>query len=267
MKYLTNNFEKEINDTYEDYVILANLDNALDSKNKAEWILSQDNLVPANFTFIFDKTVDMYEDTNEFRTMDLLIKYLIFEGFKVKFPEVQVHKVSTLEEADSKVVTDTLGLKLSDRGSRGFRVVEDEHRKHPKRTIQMPHRGSKHSAGYDFYSPVDFTLKPGERIKVATDVCAFMLPDEYLQVHVRSSIGIKGVMITNTTGIVDSDYYKNPKNGGNILVFLHNVGDETLEVEAGDRIAQGIFSKYLLIEDDDLNSGVTRTGGYGHTGK
>lgn len=151
---------------------------------------------------------------------------------------------------------------------RGFEIVRPEHSKlEPLSYIRLPSRGSKNSAGYDFYSPVDLILAPGEQGKFPTDLKAYMQPDEFLFILPRSSVGIKAVMLTNTGGVVDSDYYENPKNDGNMFMFLHNLGDEPFIINAGDRVTQGIFMKYLLVDGDSLDQGAERVGGYGHTGK
>lgn len=150
---------------------------------------------------------------------------------------------------------------------RGFEVVVPEHRYHPDVQIRLPQRGSRHSAGYDFYTPIAFTLSPGERMTLTTDVKCFMLQDEYLAMYVRSSVGARAIMITNTVGIVDSDFYSNVQNDGNIRILLHNIGSDVFRAEMGDRIAQGIFCKYLLADGDDLEAGMVRQGGYGHSGR
>lgn len=150
---------------------------------------------------------------------------------------------------------------------RGFEVVSDPHRQHPEARLRLPSRGSRHSAGYDLHTPVGFTLAPGHRAVVITDLRAYMLPDEVLFVYPRSSVGLRGVVLTNTVGIVDADYYGNADNDGNIRLSLHNLGPETFTARAGDRIAQAVFVKYLLADGDDLTAGPPRQGGHGHTGR
>ena len=83
---------------------------------------------------------------------------------------------------------------------RGFEIVADEFRKHPEIDIQLPTRSDSRSAGYDFYSPVDVVIGPGERCLVWTDVKAYMQENEVLMLYVRSSIGVKkGVVLSNGT--------------------------------------------------------------------
>lgn len=148
---------------------------------------------------------------------------------------------------------------------RGFEVVSDEFRKHPNVEIQLPTRGSKISAGYDFYLPCDLILQPGEKTCVWSDVKAYMQEGEVLMLHVRSSIGIKrGLMLSNITGVIDADYYNNPNNDGNIGIALYNYSNETVELKRGERICQGVFIPFLVA--DNGNTDKERVGGIGSTG-
>lgn len=132
--------------------------------------------------------------------------------------------------------------------------------------LELPTRSTKHSAGYDFKSPIDFTLNPGESKKVPTGIKASMNEDEFLAILVRSSMGFKyNIRLCNQVGIVDSDYYNNPDNEGHIFIKIQNEGTESITINKGDRFAQGIFMNYL-ITDDDMAFG-ERTGGFGSTNK
>lgn len=147
---------------------------------------------------------------------------------------------------------------------RGFEIVKDESRIHKDKNINFPKRGSKTSAGYDFYTPISFTLKPNEKIIVWTDIKAYMQDSEVLKMYVRSSIGIKkGLILCNGTGIIDQDYYENPSNDGNIGIALINISEMEVTVEENERIAQGIFVNFL--EADSGNSSEERKGGIGST--
>ena len=100
--------------------------------------------------------------------------------------------------------------------------------------IELPKRATKGSAGYDFYSPVDVVIQPGERCLVWTDVKSYMQENEVLMLYVRSSIGVKkGVVLSNGTGIIDSSYYSNPGNDGNIGISLFNTSDKEVHILAG----------------------------------
>lgn len=150
--------------------------------------------------------------------------------------------------------------------ARGFEIVSDEFRKHPNIDIQLPKRGSSKSAGYDICTPVDIIIPPnGISDAIQTDIKAYMLDDEYLKIVPRSSLGFKkGLMLINTVGIIDSDFYENPDNDGNIGFKLKNLTNETVEIKAGERIMQGIFQEYLITDDDDCDK--KRIGGIGSSG-
>lgn len=147
---------------------------------------------------------------------------------------------------------------------RGFEVVKDSMRKFPEAEIKLPTRGSSKAAAYDFYSNDTYTIEPNSIAKVWTDVKSYMQDDEVLLLDVRSSMGGK-FMLANTIGVVDSDYYSNENNDGNIGIFLKNISDKTLVINKGDRIAQGMFFTYLVA--DNGNTEEIRTGGFGSSGK
>ena len=131
----------------------------------------------------------------------------------------------------------------------------------------LPVRGSSKSAGYDLASPIDVIIEPHSSVLVWTNIKVYMAEDELLQLHVRSSIGIKrNLMLKNTTGIVDSDYYSNESNDGNIGLALYNTGDEAVVIQKGERLVQGIFMKYLTVDNDTFLKD-ERTGGIGSSGK
>ena len=92
---------------------------------------------------------------------------------------------------------------------RYFEVVKNEHRKNPGVEIKLPQRATKHSVAYDFYSPVGVTIQPGEKAFIWTDVKAHMYYDNALLLIPRSSMGKQPIMIANTVGLIDSDYYGN----------------------------------------------------------
>ena len=135
--------------------------------------------------------------------------------------------------------------------------------------VQIPCRGTKGSAGYDFRLPIPVTIPSGGKVVVPSGIRAVFSEDEmdtwHLQVYVRSSTGIrKETDIPNGTGIVDADYYLS-ENGGDILLALKNNSDHTVMFGQGERVCQGIFMIHGLTEDDDANG--YRTGGVGSTGR
>ena len=148
---------------------------------------------------------------------------------------------------------------------RGFECVVEEHRKGTMDYI-LPVRGTSRSACYDLASPISVTIEPHSSALIWLNIKSYMLQDEVLEVYVRSSIGIKkGLMLKNTVGVIDSDYYSNESNDGNIAVCLYNMNDEAVVIEKNERIAQAMFQKYL-IADDDVCLKNERTGGIGSSG-
>ncbi len=129
----------------------------------------------------------------------------------------------------------------------------------------LPRRATKGSGAYDFYAKTNYIVKPKEIVKIWTDVKAEMDKDVILLINVRSSACGKWEL-ANTQGWIDSDYYSNEKNDGNIGVFLRNTSDEVQTIEKGDRIAQGMFTHYLITVDDNPIS-EERVGGFGSSGK
>ncbi len=130
---------------------------------------------------------------------------------------------------------------------------------------ELPRRETKYSAGYDFRSPIDFILKPEETIKIPTGVKIAMNEGEMLMLVVRSSMGIKwNVRMCNQIGIFERDYYNNETNEGHAFLMLQNHGTKDFVVKVGDRIAQGIFTTFLTVEDEE-EINVVRTGGIGST--
>ena len=147
---------------------------------------------------------------------------------------------------------------------RGFEKIH----KYKDVDFPMPVRKTKTSAGYDICVPEDVALLPGRMVMVPTGVKAYMQEDEFLGVHIRSSMAIKkGIRLVNNVGIIDADYYNNPDNEGHIMLALVNTGLEPMVLKKGERVAQGIFYKYLTTDDDKDTEKEDRSGGFGSTGK
>lgn len=130
--------------------------------------------------------------------------------------------------------------------------------------IKLPQRATKGSAGYDFYSPIDFTLNPQETIKVPTGVRVKIEDGWFLSIFPRSSLGFKyRLRLNNTVGIIDSDYY-HALNEGHIFIKITNEStDKVVTIKKGEAFAQGIFIPFGIAEDDDVKT--VRTGGMGST--
>ena len=135
------------------------------------------------------------------------------------------------------------------------------------KSIKLPARATAGSAGYDFYSPVDFTLAPGETIKIPTGIRAEINEGWVLKLYPRSGLGFKfRLTLNNTVGIIDSDYFGSD-NEGHIFAKITNCGDEgkTVSVKAGEGFMQGIFVQFGITFDDDATA--LRNGGFGSTTK
>lgn len=130
--------------------------------------------------------------------------------------------------------------------------------------IRCPRRATKNSAGYDFFLPFYAEIEPHGTVIIPTGIKAEMNPDVFLQMHIRSSVGIKqGVILSNCTGIIDADYFNNPDNEGHIMFALRNMSDKKVFLDSDSGIAQGIFLQYRIAEDDVAEA--DRLGGIGST--
>ena len=133
--------------------------------------------------------------------------------------------------------------------------------------IKMPKRATTGSAGYDFCSPLDFELKPGETIKIPTGIRVRINDGWVLKLYPRSGLGFKfRLQMNNTVVIIDSDYYNSSKEG-HIFCKITNDSNEgkTVSLKQGDGFCQGIFVEYG-ITFDDVADGI-RNGGFGSTSK
>lgn len=149
---------------------------------------------------------------------------------------------------------------------RGFEAVSSAELRTDLECLKIPSRKTSHSAGYDFACPHEITIKAGQSVLIYTGIKAFMLPDEYLSLHIRSSKGIKqGLMLKNCTGIIDSDYCNNYDNEGEIIACVQNTSDKDVTLAAGEEFMQGIFCKYLTTYNDCTDA--KRLGGIGSTDK
>ncbi|MDO9629671.1 MAG: dUTP diphosphatase [Acholeplasmataceae bacterium] len=130
----------------------------------------------------------------------------------------------------------------------------------------LPKRATEGSAGYDLSSIEDVTIMPNEVKLIPTGLKVMMPKNEALFVFPRSSLAIKrGVMMSNSVGIIDADYYGNKDNEGHIMVPLINIKSEPVQILKGERIAQGIFLQYQKTTDDETEN-ITRLGGFGSSG-
>lgn len=124
--------------------------------------------------------------------------------------------------------------------------------------FDLPKRATKNSMAYDIYSPEKFILLPKEKYMVKTGINVKMGENEGLILNVRSSMGKKGIMLANTSGWIDSDFFPNE-----IGLLFYNYGEEAWTVEKNDRIAQAMFIQFLTTDNDTTTD--ERNGGWGST--
>ena len=149
---------------------------------------------------------------------------------------------------------------------RGFEIAKGFEDKE----INLPVRKTKYSAGYDVEAAEDTIIpafKPGMKpTLIKTGIKAYMQQYEYLMLANRSSNpGKKGLILANSVGIVDADYYSNPDNDGHIMFAFYNIKDEDVEIKKGDCIGQAIFMPFLISDGDEAEG--IRIGGFGSTNK
>ena len=107
--------------------------------------------------------------------------------------------------------------------------------------INLPKRSTKNSAGYDIEAAEDVIIpsfKKGQKpTLIKTGLKAYMQEDEVLILANRSSNpGKNGLILANSIGVVDSDYYENPDNDGHIMFAFYNIKEEDIEIKKGERI-------------------------------
>lgn len=132
-------------------------------------------------------------------------------------------------------------------------------------TELLPKRETAHAAGYDLSVAEEISIAPGEIVLVPTGVKAYMQDGEVLYLYDRSSNPRKkGLVLINSVGVIDGDYYGNPANEGHIFAQMKNITDQTVTLAVGERIVQGVFMPFLIADGDQADG--ERTGGFGSTG-
>lgn len=155
---------------------------------------------------------------------------------------------------------------------RGFEVAKG----FEEAGIELPKRSTKGSVGYDFKAAKAVTIPPAtitgsgtiklKPVRVETGVKAYFPQDEVLKLFNRSSNPSKrGLVLANSVGIGDSDYYGNAGNDGHYMFEFINISGAPIHIEVGDKIGQGIFEKVRHVDDDDADG--ERVGGHGSTGE
>lgn len=135
-----------------------------------------------------------------------------------------------------------------------------------------PNRGYLENANY---TPNDCTIYPKGRILIKTGIRISMpiVGNEIMHLEICSRSGLSltnGVFVLNAPGIVDNDYR------GELGVILHNAGNKAVEINIGDRIAQGVFNPLKQVDFQEISQEEFEatccdtkrgSGGFGSTGK
>lgn len=131
--------------------------------------------------------------------------------------------------------------------------------------LPLPDYATEGAAGIDLCAAEGHRLVPGERRLVGTGFAIALPASCEGQIRPRSGLAAKhGVTVLNAPGTIDADYR------GEVKVLLVNLGDEPVEVAAGDRIAQLVVApvrRLRLVEVDALPETVRGAGGFGSTGR
>ena len=148
--------------------------------------------------------------------------------------------------------------------TRGFEIAKGFENKN----INLPVRKTKYSAGYDIEAAEDTVVPSFKKgmnpTLVKTGLKAYMQDDEVLLLYNRSSNPKKkGLIIPNSVGVIDKDYYGNPDNDGHFMFAFYNMKDEDVLIKKGEAIGQAIFTKFLITDDDNAEG--ERKGGFGST--
>ena len=149
---------------------------------------------------------------------------------------------------------------------RGFEIAKG----FEQNQINLPVRKTKYSAGYDIEAAEDTVIPSFKKgvnpTLVKTGLKAYMQEDEVMLLYNRSSNPKKkGLIMANSVGVIDKDYYGNPDNDGHFMFAFYNIKEEDITIKKGEAIGQAIFQKYLIADEDDAQG--ERVGGFGSTNK
>ena len=134
----------------------------------------------------------------------------------------------------------------------------------PAAEIPLPRRSTRGSAGYDFVAPAETVIPPGGSALIPTGIRCEMAEGWVLLMFPRSSFGRRyGVRLSNTVGVIDSDYAW-AENEGHIIVSLRNPSDHEVIIHRGERFCQGVLVPFGTAEEEEVST--ERKGGFGSTG-
>jgi len=133
--------------------------------------------------------------------------------------------------------------------------------------LPKPKPATIYSAGIDLHACIDtpLTLLPGDSKKLNSGIKVAIPTYWYGEMHIRSSIGMIGLNLMNSVGIIDSDYR------GEIMIPVYNRSNIQIAINPMQRIAQLVISQHLdygyiqVVKSLDVTE--RGEGGFGHTGE
>lgn len=135
----------------------------------------------------------------------------------------------------------------------------------PRLKYKAPYelKKDKGDQGWDIRANIDTVLNPSETKLIDTGLYFEFRDGLYADVRARSGISSKGILCH--TGLVDSDYR------GEIKVCMTNLSRTPYIIKNGDRIAQLVFGKEIVVEPikaDEIDTDTSRGDkGFGSSGK
>jgi dUTP pyrophosphatase len=135
---------------------------------------------------------------------------------------------------------------------------------HPAAQLPAYAHGPAEDAGLDICAVEDARLEPNVPVAVATGLALEIPPGYEAQIRPRSGLALKhAITLPNAPATIDPGYR------GELKVILLNLGRETYQVHAGDRIAQMVIARYESIEweENELGESARGQGGFGSSGR
>ena len=124
----------------------------------------------------------------------------------------------------------------------------------------IPTKNTPQSAGFDMYSPLNYTILPGERKVIETNIRVVLPGNTYGNITARSGLAARfGIIVAANT--IDRDYE------GGIAVILINLGQDTFEIKEGDRISQLVVIPYVTNNNVDTFKQYRGIDGLGSSGR
>lgn len=133
------------------------------------------------------------------------------------------------------------------------------------KTLPLPKYHTDRSAGFDFYSTENITIAPKEIVRIPSGLIIATPPGYFLALINRSGMPQKkGLSMPNGVGVIDSDYCG---ENDEIKILMYNFTEQPVNIEKGERVAQGLFLKVDQGEWEETEAMDEQSrGGFGSTG-